>query len=40
MRFLIDAMGGQGQDLHANPDFVSLRSNPRFKEFIRPKDKD
>jgi DNA-binding SARP family transcriptional activator len=38
MRFLIDAMGGQGQDLHANPDFVSLRSNPRFKEFIRPKD--
>jgi DNA-binding SARP family transcriptional activator len=37
MRLLIDAMGGQGQDLHANPDFVMLRSNPRFREFIRPK---
>ena len=37
LRSLRDAVGGQGMDLHADADFASLRKDPAFRQFIKPK---
>jgi tetratricopeptide (TPR) repeat protein len=37
LRALREAVGGQGMDLHADADFASLRNDPAFREFCRPK---
>ncbi|HSL68814.1 MAG TPA: hypothetical protein VK864_01165, partial [Longimicrobiales bacterium] len=37
LQYLRIAVGGQGLDLHADMDFESLRNNPDFREFTRPR---
>jgi hypothetical protein len=34
---LRDWVGGQGRDVHAEPEFYSLKDHPGFRDFIRPK---
>ena len=37
VRLLREALGGQGQDLHADADFAGLAADSAFQRFVRPK---
>ena len=37
VRLLREALGGQGQDLHADADFAGLAADSVFRSFVRPK---
>lgn len=37
VRLLREALGGQGQDLHADADFAALAADSAYQRFVRPK---